>query len=244
MIEPCMCPVGTDEHAARPVLNSTYDLLSKKKKKKITATAEIQKGVFRIEVEFSQRCKFTKMFTTLNLVENKYLLVSEHYFLFPQVTPMSDKNGPTFSFHLFLFESMSSQLTQASWCTQVRMLTFPHMQHAPKSLSRTSVSALSRYHGSQPRRGARDIIEIKMMDEQSFEESSGKERGIPFMKLDRNQSVLERVRSAENLRLSASDHNRADFSFLTESSAAYDLRWNGHKTKKMLMYISAVGFLI
>lgn len=158
---------------------------------------------------------------------------------------MSDKNGPTFSFfYSLLFESTSSQLTQVSWCTQVRMLTFPHVQHAPKSLSRTSVSVLSRYHGSQPRRGAHDIIEMKMMDEQSFEETSGKERGIPLMKLDRNQSVLERVRRAKNLRLSASDHNRASFSFLTESSAAYDLRWNGHKTKKMLMYISALGFLI
>lgn len=52
-----------------------------------------------------------------------------------------------------------------------------HVQRAPKSLSRTSVSALSRYHGSPPWRGARDIIEIKMMDEQCFEETSGKNVG-------------------------------------------------------------------
>lgn len=64
------------------------------------------------------------------------------------------------------------------------------------------------------------------------------------MRSDRKQSVLERVRRAENLRLSASDHNGANFSFLTESSPAFDLHWNCHKTKEMLMYISAVGFLI
>lgn len=185
------------------------------------------------------------MFTTLDLFENKYSFVSTLLSYFHRSHQCQTKTALlSLFFYSFLFESTSSQLAQASWCTQVRMLTFPHVHHAPKSLSRTSVSALSRYHGSQPRRGARDIIEIKMMDEQSFEETAGKERGIPFMKLDRNQSVLERVRRAKNLRLSASDHNRASFSFLTESCAAYDLRWNGHKTKKMLMYISALGFLI
>lgn len=48
---------------------------------------------------------------------------------------------------------------------------------ALKSLLRTSVSALPRYHGFQARRGARDIIEIQMMDELRFEETSGKNVG-------------------------------------------------------------------
>lgn len=53
-----------------------------------------------------------------------------------------------------------------------------HVQRASKSLLHTSVSALSCYHGSQPRPGTRDIIEIKMIDEQCFEKTSGKNVGF------------------------------------------------------------------
>lgn len=112
-------------------------------------------------------------------------------------------------------------------------ITFTHICFCAVSLSRFSVAVGSSRHNRNQNDGWA-----------AFWGDLWKERGIPFMRSDRNQSVLERIGRAENLRLSASDHNRANFSFLTESSAAYDLHWNGHKTKKMLMYISGIGCLV
>lgn len=124
---------------------------------------------------------------------------------------------------------------KASRCTQVCVLTFPTCS-SPKSLSRTSVSTLSRYHGSQPRPGARDIIEIKMMDEQHFGETFGKNVESLLWGLTGTKASWRESGESKNLRLSTSDHKRDNFSFLTEGSAAYGLQWTCHKTKKMPMY--------
>lgn len=112
-------------------------------------------------------------------------------------------------------------------------ITFTHICFCAVSLSRFSAVAGSSWHNRNHNDGWAE-----------FWGELWKERGIPFMRSDRNQSVLEWVRRAKNLRLSTSDHNRANFSFLTQTSAASDLHWNCHKTQKMLMYISGVGFLI
>lgn len=103
--------------------------------------------------------------------------------------PRSRQRQKKRPYFLFSFVSFQAHIDSEYWAPQELTVDesllvhagahahLSHVQPAPKSLSRTSVSALSRYHGSQSRWGARDIIEIKMMDEQRFEETSGKNVG-------------------------------------------------------------------
>lgn len=78
------------------------------------------------------------------------------------------------------------------WCMQV-CAHLIHMRHVLRSYLHTSVSIPSCYHGSRLRQGVCVIIEVKMMDELQFEESSGKRfgsclRGLTGTKASRRET--------------------------------------------------------
>lgn len=152
-----MCPVGTKEHAARPVLNSTYHLLSKKKfflnKKKSLLLLKYK----RVSSDFSQRCKFTKMLTTLNLFENKYSFVSEHFLISTGHTNVRQKR-PYFLFLLFASFWVHKLTVDTSLLVHAgahahlspraarSQITFTHICFCAVSLSRFSAAAGSARH--------------------------------------------------------------------------------------------------
>lgn len=88
-----------------------------------------------------------------------------------------------------------------------------HYQHALGSPLNTSVSRLPCYHGPWPQQGARSIIEITVMDELEFGETSGKNFGFCLWSLTGVQEALEGVRKGENLRQWGYNQERANCSF-------------------------------
>lgn len=170
--------------------------------------------------------------------------------LFPQVTPTSDKNVLLSLFICFFSGPYRFRVlgtTGAPGCRKppgarrcacspfpraaCSQITLSHICFCAVSLSRFSAVVGSSRHNRNQNDGWA-----------AFRGDVWKESGIWFISSDRNQSILERVRRAKNLRVTASDHNRANFSFLTESPAAFNLHWNCHKTKKMLTCNSGVNF--
>lgn len=88
-----------------------------------------------------------------------------------------------------------------------------HLQRALCSPLHTSVSTVSCYHGPWPRQGAHSIIEIIVIDELEFGETSGKNFGLCLWSLTGVQKVPERSWKGENLRLKGYNQKRANCSF-------------------------------
>ena len=96
------------------------------------------------------------------------------------------------------------QKSFSSWKPLEKPKVFAHLFHLNGALcspSHTSVSTLSCYRGPWTRQGTRSIIEILVMDELEFGETSGKNFGSRLRSLTGVQKVLEGSWKGENLRL-------------------------------------------